>query len=380
MVFRVTNKGGDGGFKFFCEREEDDLKQSGETIKLNNFTIFPVEFYIQKNQTQEIFVNFKPFEEGIIQENVLLACDNMTNATYTLKGQANMVELSVISLDNNPIQFQEKELKTLYFEDAIPKKQYSRQLTIKNLTKVKVKFHWGLYKNSNKDNKLILDENETHAFSVSPKQGLFDSEAEITFNMEFFGEEPFLYYEYACLIIDDIPVEAIRNPPESIKTLIKEKQGPGYVGSNLARPSITYYEFELVGNVKFCSLDISPPFYVFPEELFISQTYKKVFIFKNLSDIDVKYSCKLYCLTDENLSYSIENNQGTILKSSTIDITISFASSKVGNNQKWVFLLESDYGNPLSFEVFTKKNIDFFIKKSFHLLGCWKFHWTNRKI
>lgn len=351
MVFRTINKGGDGGFKFFCEREEDDLKQTGETIKLTNFTIFPTEFYVQKNQTHEIFVNFQPTKEGILQENVLLACDNMTNATYVLKGQANMVELNIVALDENPIRFQEHELTTLYFDDAVPRKSYFRSITIKNLTKVKIKFHWALYKNSNKANKLTLDENEDHSFSITPKKGLFDSEAEISFKVEFMGEKPFLYYEYACLIIDDVPVEAIRNPPESIQSLLKEKQGPGYVGSNLARPSITYYELEMVGNVRFCSLDISPYFYVYAEELYIKKEYKKVFQIKNLSDIDVNYKCKLHSKSIEDLVYSIEGNIGNVQKNSQNEITISFSSPTIGNNKKLVFLLENEYGNPLSFEV-----------------------------
>ena len=352
MVFRTTNKGGDGGFKFFCEREEDDLKQTGETIKLNNFTIFPAEFYVQKNQTHEIFVNFQPLKEGILQENILLACDNLTNATYVLKGQANMVELCVVSLDNNSIKFQEQELKTLYFDDAIPRKSLCRSLTIKNLTRVKVKYHWGLYKNSNKDNKLTLDENEIHAFSITPNKGIFDSEAEIKFKLEFMGEKPFLYYEYACLIIDDVPVQAIRNPPESIKSLIQEKQGPGFIGSNVARPSITYYEVELVGNVKFCSLEVSPQFYVFPETLYIMKEYKKAFTIKNLSDVGLNYSCRLYMKSDEDIKCAIEANvTGNIQKNSQIELVVSFSSSQVGSNKKIVFILENEYGNPLSFEV-----------------------------
>ena len=27
MAFRIMNEGGDGGFKFFCERDEDDARQ-----------------------------------------------------------------------------------------------------------------------------------------------------------------------------------------------------------------------------------------------------------------------------------------------------------------------------------------------------------------
>ena len=352
MVFRTINKGGDGGFKFFCEKEEDDLKQTGDSIKLTNFTVFPAEFYVQKNQTQEIFINFQPSQEGILQENVLLACDNLTNATYVLKGQANMVELNIVALDGTPINFQAQELKTLYFDDAIPKKVLARGITIKNLTKVKVKYHWGLFKNSNKDNKLSLDENETHSFQVTPKQGIFDSEAEIAFKIEFMGEEPFLYYEYLCLIIDDVPVEAIRNPPESIKSLLQEKQGPGYVGSNLARPSITYYEVELVGNVKFCSLDINPQFYVYNEDLQFMKEYKKTFIVRNLSDIVVNYSVRLVWKSDENMVCSIEKNaKGIIEKNGEVEVAVSFSSNSIGKNKKLAFIVENEYGNPLSFEV-----------------------------
>lgn len=353
MVFRTINKGGDGGFKFFCEKEEDDLKQTTEVIKLTNFTIFPAEFYVQKNQTHEIFINFQPTKEGILEEKVLLACDNLTNATYVLKGQANMVELSITSLDENTIKFQEQDLKTLYFDDAIPRKVMSRSITIKNLTKVKVKYHWGLFKNRNKDNKLSLDENETHSFQVTPKQGVFDSEAEIIFKLEFMGEQPFLYYEYACLIIDDVPVEAIRNPPESIKALMQEKVGPGYVGSNLARPSITYYEMELVGNVRFCSLEISPQFYVYPDDLHFMKEYKKFFVIRNLSDISVNYNCKLFWKSDDSMICNIEGNaKGIIEKNSQMEVVISFSSTSTGNNKKLVFILENEYGNPLSFEVF----------------------------
>lgn len=36
MVFQFTNKGGEGGFKFFCESEEDDQHQQGEVLKVFN--------------------------------------------------------------------------------------------------------------------------------------------------------------------------------------------------------------------------------------------------------------------------------------------------------------------------------------------------------
>lgn len=100
MVFRVQNKGGEGGFKFFCEHEEDDLKQSGDVIKLQNFTICPSEFFIQKGEIVEVYVSYTPVQEGATTEKVILACDNHTSANYTLQGKGNMAELSVFGIDD----------------------------------------------------------------------------------------------------------------------------------------------------------------------------------------------------------------------------------------------------------------------------------------
>ena len=37
MVFRVINKGGEAGFRFFCENEVDDEKQVEDMIKVINY-------------------------------------------------------------------------------------------------------------------------------------------------------------------------------------------------------------------------------------------------------------------------------------------------------------------------------------------------------
>jgi hypothetical protein len=74
MVFRCTNTGGDGGFKFFCERDEDDSRQEeADTIKLGPYTLFPSEFYLYSGNALDIFVSFNPTEEGLAEENLILA-------------------------------------------------------------------------------------------------------------------------------------------------------------------------------------------------------------------------------------------------------------------------------------------------------------------
>ena len=97
---------------------------------------------MKKNDVQEIFACFKPLLEGNLQEKVILACDNQTNALFTLQGVGNMVEFKITGLDNLVFDSKNDLLKKIYFPDAIPNKSTTRHLKIKNLTGVSVQYHW----------------------------------------------------------------------------------------------------------------------------------------------------------------------------------------------------------------------------------------------
>jgi hypothetical protein len=65
MAFRCVNNGGDGGFKFFCERDEDDNRQTEDsTIRIGSFSITPSEFYLYAGNAIDIYVSFNPECEG----------------------------------------------------------------------------------------------------------------------------------------------------------------------------------------------------------------------------------------------------------------------------------------------------------------------------
>jgi hypothetical protein len=83
MAFRCVNTGGDGGFKFFCEKDEDDNRQTADSsITIGSFTISPSEFYLYSGNAIDIYVSFNPQSEGQLQENMILACDNQTSEFY----------------------------------------------------------------------------------------------------------------------------------------------------------------------------------------------------------------------------------------------------------------------------------------------------------
>jgi hypothetical protein len=124
MVFRCTNTGGDGGFKFFCERDEDDSAQDEpDTIKLGPFTLYPSEFYLYSGNALDIFVSFNPTEEGLAQENLILACDNHTSEFYTLQGYGSMLDLDVIEVDGRKVDTKLHPLDTIFFPNTNPQSQ-----------------------------------------------------------------------------------------------------------------------------------------------------------------------------------------------------------------------------------------------------------------
>jgi hypothetical protein len=83
MAFRCVNSGGDGGFKFFCEKDEDDQKQADPNIlKIGAFSLSPAQFYLHAGAAVDIYVSFTPEREGQTIENLILACDNNTSESF----------------------------------------------------------------------------------------------------------------------------------------------------------------------------------------------------------------------------------------------------------------------------------------------------------
>ena len=59
------------------------------------------------------------------------------------------------------------------------------------------------------------------------------------------------YYQYCNLVIDDIPIKSIVNPP---KSLLEKPNHPGYVGHNSMKPSLCFFGFKLTGVVNMRSV------------------------------------------------------------------------------------------------------------------------------
>lgn len=73
---------------------------------------------------------------------------------------------------------------------------------------------------------------------------MFNPNEAIPFTFSFKGHEPVPYIEYACLIVDDLPIAAIKTLPKILEKSLNENraiknddkfEGPGYFASNSAK-------------------------------------------------------------------------------------------------------------------------------------------------
>jgi hypothetical protein len=196
-------------------------------------------------------VSFNPAEEGKKTENLILACDNNTSEPFQITGYGAMLDLEITHVDGKEVDFKKHPFSTVFFEDTNPTSQTKRTITIKNSSPILVPFHWSVFKSKN-ISKITLQEEVTH-YKVEPNAGKLAGGESITFDVYFCPDHAEPYYEFADLIVEEVPINAIRDPPEGLKNFAAAnvQKGrvpmPTYIGSNTQFLSIPMINFSLKG-------------------------------------------------------------------------------------------------------------------------------------
>jgi len=79
-----------------------------------------------------------------------------------------------------------------------------------------VPFHWSIYK-SKTTNKITLQDEKTH-YRLEPNQGKFQGGEIKEFTLFFGPDHAEPYYEFTDLIVEEIPIQSVRNAPEGLKS------------------------------------------------------------------------------------------------------------------------------------------------------------------
>jgi len=282
MVFRCRNNGGDAHFKFVVDESLEYNKSpnnsvyngtnytvDNEVLVTGPFSIFPQEFYLYKGMSVEIYVNFSPQSEGLIEKDLFICCDSKINIPHKLTGEGIGVDFKILAIDDLLADQTFEKLENIFFEDTYPSTIVSRKLRIKNLSEFQLKYHWNIY-DMYESNKNFLDDNESY-FSISPENGYFEPLQELIFTINFQPRNCKNYEQKLDLIIEEIPFQSIKNfkvnnfnnfdnfnKNSNIK-LAKNtftKGEPFMLALNSPYPSFPFFSFNLIGKGKQCEMEV----------------------------------------------------------------------------------------------------------------------------
>ena len=234
-----------------------------------------------------------------------------------------MAEFRVTKINGNAFE-NDEEFKNFYMTQVQPKFPKSSVLTIKNDTFVKVNYHWKI---ENEKDHQVEDEQKAR-YMIEPEKGVFEPNAEKDFKITFESDVSMPFYKNISLVIDDVPIEAIRNPPEIIKKQHMEHQASDDDAKKI-RPSLTYFEFSIISETLFNKVEVSPPAYIFPAAVPINRDHAYKFSLKNLSQGPVGYKVKAHSKTSDFVSCQVRNNQV---------IPLFHSTSTLENNVIFIYL------------------------------------------
>lgn len=345
------------GFSLFSGEDAEAQQGNPEFLKVGPFSVFPPQFYLQRNDSLSLVVFYTPEEAGEHAESLVVETSMQTQTVYQLKATGCVLDLEAVSLDHMALNFKENPLSTIHFKVTEPRAVGSKKLRVRNNCAMTVQYHWSLYKSKVLD-KISLTGEVTH-YCIEPLQGVFEPFAEREFTITFKPLHAESYFEYADLIVDDIPIQAVPNASEELRALLaSETVGPSYLGSNTRYPSFPYLQFALQGYGASCEIVPSLALVVLPGENSVSKKCSAKLALLNTSCADARIRIILQAKTSNSfsvrlhspkLAYEDDSYEG-VISGAEESIEVEIESEEVGRHSAY-FVGEVEDGNSFSFEV-----------------------------
>lgn len=257
----------------------------------------------------ELLVKFNPQSGGLIQEKVILACDNDTSQVYTLQARANMAELRVTKINGVEV-IPTEDIGRIFLSDIYPDIPKVTTITLKNEASVKVDYEWEILNENNKE-KELQDIAALASYKLEPDRGIIEPNATMDFKIIFQTKVSMPFYKRIALNIKDIPFQAIRSPPDLIRQQSSILSNSSHDLSTY-RPKLTYFEFPLVSESKFVNISADLQTYTFPNTLVINKPYERQFKLNNISATTISYQVTLYQKSSKDLHFELVN--GSVIR------------------------------------------------------------------
>jgi len=176
-------------------------------------------------------------------------------------------------------------------------------------------------------------------YRAEPVQGKIQAGQTQEFTLYFSPDHAEPYFEYIDLIVEDIPIQSVRNPPEGLKNFALQASQPKsripmptYVGSNTQFMSIPLLSMNLKGQGNSCQVVLEPDILFFEGDMFINHAYTKSVKLRKDYDGVVYYKLRMEGKSSEGLSVDLKT-QGFTIKSTGGDLG-DIIDSKISSDKE----------------------------------------------
>jgi hypothetical protein len=201
FTHEITNCGGEGrfiimppdctagAFDLFDEIREND--PTPQWCQFGQFAVFPSYFKLQKGQTQQFLIKYKPDPLNSAnvrrdEQKITLAFNNCTTYTFSIEGTVEIPNVEITGLydirteKNLNVQVSGMNSYLLYLGEENLSISSFFKITLINRTHLNISFKW-----QNFDKALPNTDLDENPIQISPSNGTLDPKSEITFLITF---------------------------------------------------------------------------------------------------------------------------------------------------------------------------------------------------
>lgn len=120
-------------------------------IQTSPFTLYPANFHMLTNQSQDIFIEFVPKSVGKFSQKYVVLFDNDDARVFSVEGESRQVDVSISGINSSDIDTSNESMHLDLFFDNVPVSSETLQtISIVNDSRVPLEYEWVLLSASKK--------------------------------------------------------------------------------------------------------------------------------------------------------------------------------------------------------------------------------------
>jgi len=160
VIISCHNSGGSGRFRLLSPSDYPSVPTdiNWDTIgcmRLPPFTVYPVQFVLNRNESVDITIEYVPLTPGGHSQQFIMLCDNCQVRTFEILGESKLINVVNSEINGVPVDAHNHSVKRdLNFSHVYVGNDESQELAISNTTGIPLEYEWIWVPSETKDRDL----------------------------------------------------------------------------------------------------------------------------------------------------------------------------------------------------------------------------------